>query len=62
MRVVLVNPRVVLRKGVIAVYERDVDEESAVLLDDVYIRLRNAAWIREVDAGRVKVVVFPTVP
>jgi len=61
MRLLLVNPRVVVSKGVVAVYERDISDETAVALDDIYIRLRNAAWIKEVDVGRVKVVVFPAV-
>jgi len=61
MRVLLVNPRVVVSKGVVAVYERDISDETAVALDDIYIRLRNATWIKEVDMGRVKVVVFPAV-
>jgi len=52
-------------KGTLAVYERNIeDEEAADGLIHFYelFGLREAMWIREVDAHRVKVVVFPTAP
>ena len=49
------------RGGTIAVYESAVGEEAAESLWRFYesFGLPSAAWIREVDAGKVKIVVFP---
>jgi len=50
------------KKGVVAVYEIDVDEDVVDALDTAYevLGLRYAMWVREVDTANGKIVVLPT--
>jgi len=50
------------KKGVVAVYEINMSEESADMLDAAYeaLGLRNAMWIREVVTRDVQIIIFPS--
>jgi len=50
------------KKGVVAVYEVNMSEESVDMLDAAYevLGLRDAMWIREVVARDVQIIIFPS--